>query len=315
MAWRLDEGVIRGEFDNRARDVVRGTLWLMGCEQPLEIEVTGNPWRDLAGRRWELVNPAPRVLPIAARIARRQRGVIGDFTASRRIKVYRAEGRAAEAISKGRERWTWTNGIYLEWFNMAGERVLIEAVSYRVTISPEAAWEMSAAEERRQRELNAAALANHRAALLAEEEEREAVDYSAEGEDEREGAGESAVEEEQATLAGDATAARAAPRRQAVTAASTMADVGEALNSAAMLVRALDAEATRPAARQCEHVMKRLGVVMRELARVRLVVEFFRREKLAERAWIDEVEREVRLHARECERLLGELRRRLRKGK
>ena len=286
-----------------------GRLWLCGRDQPLELELTGDAWRDLAGRRMEFTNPSPRRLPIVGAMATRQRGLVGDFTASRKIKIHRAGGWLPGAGGGGRrDAWSWSNGLYLEWFNLANERVLIEAVSYRFSISPEAAWEMTAAEEQRQRELNEAARKNHRARLLAAEDLGAGEDYGAEWEQER-SAGEGRVEEAPTDVAGG----KGEARPEMTIAASTMADVGDALRAAARMIQDLDTAEKRPTALQCEGAIERLGVVKRELERVRLVVEFCRREKLAERAWIDEVQREVGLHAAECERLLAELRMRLKR--
>jgi len=42
MAWRIDEQVIRGEIDNRTKGRVTGRIWLIGREEPLEIDLIGN---------------------------------------------------------------------------------------------------------------------------------------------------------------------------------------------------------------------------------------------------------------------------------
>lgn len=62
MAWRIDEQVIRGEIDNRARGRVVGRIWLSGRTEPVELDLAGNCWRDLAGRRLEFANPEPKAL-------------------------------------------------------------------------------------------------------------------------------------------------------------------------------------------------------------------------------------------------------------
>ena len=49
MAWRIDESVVRGEIDNRVKGVVRGRLWLKGVEEPVQLQLSGNAHRDLAG--------------------------------------------------------------------------------------------------------------------------------------------------------------------------------------------------------------------------------------------------------------------------
>jgi hypothetical protein len=86
MAWRIDESVIRGEIDNRARGRVTGRIWLVGRNAPVEFEFAGNSWRDLAGRQLKFVNPAPKPGRLET-LAARQTGVIGDCTASRKVKV------------------------------------------------------------------------------------------------------------------------------------------------------------------------------------------------------------------------------------
>ncbi len=35
MAYRIDELILRGEIDNRTRDVVHASLWLAGQTTPL----------------------------------------------------------------------------------------------------------------------------------------------------------------------------------------------------------------------------------------------------------------------------------------
>jgi len=52
----------------------------------VELNLTGNGWRDLAGRRLEFTNPGPRPGDLA-RFALVQKGTAGDITASRKVKV------------------------------------------------------------------------------------------------------------------------------------------------------------------------------------------------------------------------------------
>lgn len=73
MAWRIEEHVVRGEFDNRVRGRVAEKIWFVGHAEPVELELTGNCWRDLAGRRLEFVNPAPKPGP-EGNLATRQVG-------------------------------------------------------------------------------------------------------------------------------------------------------------------------------------------------------------------------------------------------
>jgi hypothetical protein len=86
MAWRIDEQVIHGELDNRFEGRVTGHLWMTGREEPVELDLTGNPWADLAGHILRFRNPQPTPgLPDG--FAARQEGTVGDVTASRKVKV------------------------------------------------------------------------------------------------------------------------------------------------------------------------------------------------------------------------------------
>jgi hypothetical protein len=160
MAWRIDEHLLRGEIDNRVRGRVTGRLWFAGRAEPVVLDLAGNAWRDLAGRRLEFVNPAP-VPGSLAGFAARQEGTAGDITASRKVKVPDIPLDQIGAYYEARRPWPWHwgNSLYLEWFGARNGRVVIESASYQLTISPEAAWDMTPAEEEQQRAANAAAMA------------------------------------------------------------------------------------------------------------------------------------------------------------
>ena len=57
MAWRIEEQVARGEIDNRTPGRVVGKIWLAGREEAVDLELEGNPWRDLAGHVLKFSNP------------------------------------------------------------------------------------------------------------------------------------------------------------------------------------------------------------------------------------------------------------------
>lgn len=160
MAWRSDEHVVRGEIDNRTRGRVVGKIWFAGRAEPVELELRGDCWRDLAGRRLEFVNPDPQPKPgPAGNFATRQTGVVGDITASRKVKVPEV---SMDELMKLYERrkpfpWHWGNSLSLEWFSERNGRVVIESASYELKIVGEPAWEMTAAEEDAQKRANAAA--------------------------------------------------------------------------------------------------------------------------------------------------------------
>jgi hypothetical protein len=159
MAWRIDEQVIRGEIDNRRKGRVTGRIWLTGRDEPVGLDLTGNPWADLAGHTLHFRNPQPKPgLPDG--FTARQDGVVGDITASRKVKV--PDCSEQEFIACYEERrpfpWHWANCLYLEWFSATNGRVVIESGSYELEIDPEPAWTMDADEEQAQRVRNAAAL-------------------------------------------------------------------------------------------------------------------------------------------------------------
>jgi hypothetical protein len=159
MAWRIDEHLLRGEIDNRTRGRVIGRLWFAGRAKPVELDLEGNAWRDLAGRRLMFVNPEPKP-GLDASFATRQHGAAGDITASRKVKVPDIPMDQIGEYYAARKPfpWHWGNSLYLEWFSAANGRVVIESASYQLTISPDSTWDMTPAEEETQHAANATAL-------------------------------------------------------------------------------------------------------------------------------------------------------------
>jgi hypothetical protein len=161
MAWRIDEAVIRGEIDNRVRGRVTGRIWFMGKDEPVELDLAGNAWRDLAGRRLEFTNLEPKTMDLE-RFPARQTGVIGDCTASRKVKVPDIPMDQIGEYYAAKKKWTWHwgNSLYLEWFSTTNGRVMIESATYQLVITPESAWEMTPEEDEQQRRTNAEAMGN-----------------------------------------------------------------------------------------------------------------------------------------------------------
>jgi hypothetical protein len=159
MAWRVEESVIRGEIDNRVRDRVTGRIWFTGRAAPVELNLTGNCWRDLAGRRLEFTNPEPKPGRPEG-IAPRQDGAVGDITASRKVKVPDIPLDQIGEYYKTKKPmpWHWGNSLYLEWFSTFNGRVMIESAGYELKIVGEPAWEMTPDEEEAQRRANGAAM-------------------------------------------------------------------------------------------------------------------------------------------------------------
>lgn len=159
MAWRIDETVIRGEIDNRVRGRVTGRIWFLGRPKPVELELTGNAGRDLAGRRLEFVNPQPKPGNLDG-LAAAQVGVIGDCTGSRKVRVpaIPREPLKGHSAAKMPLPWHWGNCLHLEWFSRRNGRVVIESAAYTLTISAECGWEMTDEDEAVQQAANAAAM-------------------------------------------------------------------------------------------------------------------------------------------------------------
>ena len=149
MAWRIHDSVIRGEIDNRVKGIVRGTLWLDGLAEPVQLELAGNACPDLAGCLLQFQNPAKTfAMRKQPAFAARQHGRIGNLSASQKVRVFTVPDDVAFAMidrgEKPPERLA--NALYLEWFSDGNGRVVIESAEYQLTISaPE--WRLTAAEE------------------------------------------------------------------------------------------------------------------------------------------------------------------------
>lgn len=155
----MDEAVVHGELDNRVRGRVTGRIWFVGRDEPVVLELTGDCWRDLAGRRLEFTNPEPKPGDLGS-FAQVQRGAVGDITASRKVKVpdIPLDQIGEYYAAKKPFPWHWGNSLYLEWFSECNGRVVIETASFDLKIVGAPAWEMSEAEETEQRKANGAAM-------------------------------------------------------------------------------------------------------------------------------------------------------------
>jgi hypothetical protein len=138
MAWRIHNAVVRGEIDNRIPGVTTGKIWLIHQLEPLEVNLTGNCWRDIAGCCLSFINPSPDYSQQAPELAQPQSGNVGDMTASLKCRVIDDDSEQPSA--------TWNNVLYLEWFDRCNGRVLIETVDYQLSIT-ESVWAMDTAEE------------------------------------------------------------------------------------------------------------------------------------------------------------------------
>src|SRR5215471_2985648 len=120
MAFRIHDSVVRGEIDNRVKGVVRGRIWVEGKSKPLVLELEGNAWPDLAGCLLTFTNPLERVRDQHLdSLSPTQRGVIGDLTASRKVRVFDVPLDEALAMIRRKEKPPehMDNSLYLEWFS------------------------------------------------------------------------------------------------------------------------------------------------------------------------------------------------------
>lgn len=148
MAWRIEEQVVRGEIDNRTRGRVTGKIWLAGRDEAVELELEGNPWRDLAGHFLKFTNPEAKPGD-GSRLAAYQHGSVGDMTASRKVKVPECTMDELMEFYKAKQPfpWHWGNSLYLEWYSSTNGRVVIEAAHYQLELDAEPAWILTEADE------------------------------------------------------------------------------------------------------------------------------------------------------------------------
>jgi hypothetical protein len=158
MAFRIHDSVLRGEIDNREKGIVRGRIWVCGRDEPVTLELKGNAWPDIAGSLLKFTNPT-KPLPHAHidSLHSLQCGMIGDLTASRKVRVFDIPTEDAYLMCKRGEKPPehMANCLYLEWFSEYNGRVVIESTDYQLEISP-SFWQLTP-EENEQRAKDAAA--------------------------------------------------------------------------------------------------------------------------------------------------------------
>lgn len=143
----LDSSIISGYLSNEVPGLVTGMFHLAGQDRPLRIELTGNFLRDIAGCSIELKNPIPEAdLAHISRLASHQYGYVGQMTASHRVlKVPRSRKHAGPFTEPDGLK----NLLFLEWFNMEKQRVLIQSWHLQVTVTAPR-WQLSPQAEKAQ---------------------------------------------------------------------------------------------------------------------------------------------------------------------
>jgi hypothetical protein len=161
MAWRIEKAVVRGEIDNTAPGRTLGRIWLIHHVDPLELDLHGNCWRDLAGTILRFRNPHPDFSLSAPDLARPQSGRVGDMTASRKLRVYQTDSDSSSG--------TWQNHLSLEWFDAVNGRVLIETPLFELELS-DRLWTLTQDEEAQQIQINLETMRQFMQVFLQREE-------------------------------------------------------------------------------------------------------------------------------------------------
>lgn len=161
MAFRIHDNVVRGEIDNRTKGVVRGKVWLQGIAAPLILDLKGNAWADLAGCLLTFKNKKKTFKDATLKSLRtEQRGIIGDITASRKVRVFDIPIEAAYLACKSgvKPPEHKANCLYIEWFSDFNGRVVIESTDCELTVS-EPEWRLSKQDEEERAKMAASGMA------------------------------------------------------------------------------------------------------------------------------------------------------------
>ena len=167
MAFRLDQAIVKGEIDNTERGRVRGLIWLLGRKEPLKLDLEGDAWRDVAGAKIQFVNPEPRRQKRQGELKQVQQGIVGDITASRKVKHITASDEEWQRCMEDDKPipFEWRNSLYIEWFSEENGRVVIETTDFETQVT-EFTWQMDEAEEQAQQFANLNAMRNWLATII-----------------------------------------------------------------------------------------------------------------------------------------------------
>jgi hypothetical protein len=173
MAWRFDKAIIRGELVNTKQGRLQLELCIVGYHEPMRLDLIGDAWRDIAGSRLSFVNPDPEPQTPLPPFLAVQSGVVGDVTASRKVRVFtvpQEEWLLAYQQDRIHEVPTeWRNSLYIEWFTPELGRCVVESADFEVVVH-EHTWEMDEDEEAAQKMANMHAMREYLADVIQRKE-------------------------------------------------------------------------------------------------------------------------------------------------
>lgn len=143
----LTNPVSHGYLSNEVPHHIRGRLWVIGCAEPVLVELRGNFLRDIAGCRISFFNPFPEPsLKDTRELLSLQLGTAGEMSASRRVSQLRLKSCRPNHPCFRFENSTLKNMLLLEWFNPQGQRVLIRSCHWQIGVS-DRRWELTGEQE------------------------------------------------------------------------------------------------------------------------------------------------------------------------
>ena len=168
MAFRIDSIIERGEIDNTLQGCTTGKLWLANREEPISLLLEGDCWRDIAGSKLTFTNPDINLQPdISSGLLAEQKGVVGDITASRKVRIPTVPEEEWHSYFERREELPteWKNCLYIEWFSESNGRVVIETTDFNITLS-QREWTMDEDDQEAQKLANMQAMRDFMDAVI-----------------------------------------------------------------------------------------------------------------------------------------------------
>ncbi|MGI9241166.1 MAG: hypothetical protein ACR2RV_10215 [Verrucomicrobiales bacterium] len=177
MATRLERYLSHGSISNVEPGRVTGNLWFIDAEEPVILDLKGNPHRDLAGTVLVFERPDPELMQgeNPPEIARIQTGTAGDITASKKVLYQESifddpNGKDAKLV----------NSLCIEWYDESGTRFAIDSVEFCL-YAGEPEWQMDAKAEQLQLKANTRRFREHIESIASRISDADDVDQDDDG--------------------------------------------------------------------------------------------------------------------------------------